>query len=99
MAKRCEGCHYWRKFDAASYACHYCLDTGEPRGGRAENCTKYVTDSEYVKSQKEFIYAKVYWQHRLGSTVTTIAKSMRLPPNTIKKIIREMKEKNETPND
>ena len=97
MAKKCEGCHFWRKFDAVSYACHYGLDMGEPKDCRASNCNKRMTESEYIQTRKADIYSKVYRQYCYGITETAIARNMKLPPNTIKKIIREMKKQNETP--
>lgn len=44
MAKSCKGCRYYRPLAeysrCAKWVCHYILDTGEPRGCSAENCTK-----------------------------------------------------------
>lgn len=43
MAKNCNGCKYYRSLDEAggkTKVCHYCYDTGEPRGCSPENCKK-----------------------------------------------------------
>ena len=39
----CKGCRYYRKLgnvDAPLKACHYCYDTGTPRGCPPEECDK-----------------------------------------------------------
>ena len=40
----CKGCGHYRTFSGnytkGERGCHYLLDTGEPRGCSAENCTK-----------------------------------------------------------
>lgn len=49
MAKRnevveCRGCEYWRTMGNSSkcmHACHYCLETGNPRGMPAAECYKH----------------------------------------------------------
>lgn len=55
--KRCEGCGHRRPIthsDTSIQICNYILDTGEPRGCSAENCTHYTT--EKCKIQNEFDY-------------------------------------------
>ena len=38
--KSCKGCIYYRYLALNSFACHYCIDTGELKGCRADNCDK-----------------------------------------------------------
>lgn len=42
MAKDCKGCIHYRSLNEASgkKVCHYCYDTGEPRGCSSESCDK-----------------------------------------------------------
>ena len=50
MKKRCEGCYYSKSADGTSNGakfCHYMLETGEPKGCRAEVCDKRITRREY----------------------------------------------------
>lgn len=36
---KCTGCYYYRSFGCGSpHACHYCLDTGIPRGVHPHEC-------------------------------------------------------------
>lgn len=40
----CRGCYYWRTMGNSSkcmHACHYCLETGNPRGMPAAECYKH----------------------------------------------------------
>ncbi|WMJ23477.1 hypothetical protein RBG61_02065 [Paludicola sp. MB14-C6] len=50
MRKTCVGCYYYRYISRSTllWGCHYCLDTGEPRGCDSENC-----DKKLLKVKKE----------------------------------------------
>lgn len=48
----CNGCRYRRRFASNwnEYACHYCLDTGHPRGcDPGTGCTRYTPISSQEK--------------------------------------------------
>lgn len=41
----CDGCAYWRSISGSERdlrACHYCLDTGKPRGCPIAGCVRKV---------------------------------------------------------
>lgn len=42
---RCTGCYYWRPIvdsnTASMHVCHYCYDTGIPRGIPASECYRH----------------------------------------------------------
>ena len=50
---RCIGCAYWRPLSRQTNGirvCHYCLDTGQPRGVPAKEC--YVKKIYYEERKK-----------------------------------------------
>lgn len=96
MPQSCNGCYFWRNMDGNIKACHYAIDMNELRGCSVENCTKRMTEAEYIKVRSEQIYSKVYKRYCCGATVSAISREIKLPPNTVIKIIREMKSKNES---
>lgn len=96
MPQTCNGCRFWRYIERDVKACHYAIDMGELRECSAKNCTKRMTEAEYIKAVKEQIYSKVYRRHCCGATVNAISREIKLPPNTVIKIIREMKSRNES---
>lgn len=50
----CKGCVYHRTIgvDRPEKFCHYIIDTGEPRGCSAKNCTRYTKDLGNSRQQK-----------------------------------------------
>lgn len=49
----CVGCVYWRKFDGgALWACHYCLETGKPRGVMPIMCYKHEGTPYLAKKRR-----------------------------------------------
>lgn len=50
--KTCAGCGHYRPLTTKTLslsACHYILDTGEPRSCPAEKCTHYTTEKCNIK--------------------------------------------------
>lgn len=43
----CNGCIHLRRMAFAGMACHYILDTGNPRGCPAERCGRKMTRRQY----------------------------------------------------
>lgn len=40
-SKKCELCYFRKSIGRSLFACHYMLDTGEPRGCDPEGCDKF----------------------------------------------------------
>ena len=50
----CVGCRYWQKFDNYIMCCHYCYETGRPRGILPKECYRHEgTPYSPKKPQRE----------------------------------------------
>ena len=95
MAKTCVGCAYYRPLydnKGESY-CNYILDTGEPRGCPAKNCTKKISMEEYMKRLTQEQKQEIIRLRIEGNVpVKVIAEKFHLSKSAVFNIISKWKE-------